>query len=115
MEGRIRSIVSQELAIWANVAQSLARSVSICASRANCARAVVVQKGPDRARRALVGADVIGGAVADDVLALIARGTVCGSCVVCVVLTNNTLSFVGRQVGAGNTWFIPTEVVGWVE
>ena len=109
MERRVRSVVSQELAVWANEARRLARSVSICASRANRARVVVVQIGPNIARRALGGAGVVGGLVADDVLALVARGTVGGSSVVRVVPTNNTLSSVSRVVGAGNTWLIPTQ------
>ena len=106
--GRVRSVVRQELAVRANLARSLARSVSICASRANRARVFIVQVGPNRARRALGGIHVVGGLVADDVLALVARGTVGGSSVVRVVPTNNTLSSVSRVVGAGNTWFIPT-------
>ena len=106
--GRVRSVIGQELARRADsVARSLARSVSICASRANRARVVIVQIGPNRARRALGGAGVVGGLVADDVLALVARGTGGGSCVVRVIPTNDTLSSVSRVVGAGNTWFIP--------
>ena len=107
--GRVRSVVRQELAVRANLARSLARSVSICASSANRARVVIVQVGPNRARRALGGAGVVGGLVADDVLALVARGTVGGSSVVRVVPANNTLSSVSRVVGAGLTRLIPTQ------
>ena len=107
--GRVRSVIGQELARRADsVARSLARSVSICASSANRARVVIVQVGPNRARRALGSAGVVGGLIADDVLALVARGTVGGSSVVRVVPTNNTLSSVSRVVGAGNTRLIPT-------
>ena len=92
--GRVRSVVRQELAVRANLTGSLARSVSICASSANRARVVIVQVGPNRARRALGGAGVVGGLIADDVLALVARGTVGGSIVVRVVPANETLSSV---------------------
>ena len=115
--GRVRSVVRQELAVRANLTGSLARSVSICASSANRARVVIVQVGPNRARRALGGAGVVGGLVADDVLALVARGTVGGSSVVRVVPTNNTLSSVSRVVGAGHTRFKPTQRLSgtWIE
>ena len=114
MERSVRSVVSQELAVRTYVAGSLARSVSICASSANRARVVIVQIGPNRARRALGGIHVVGGLVADDVLALVAQGTV-GACsgassVVRVVPTNETLSYISRVVRAGLvTRFIPTE------